>query len=516
MEQIKCTTARPRGYGFLIAIWILTLAAVALVIYTLFPPSKRSMAEAIEVADTHRPAETYRYLRYQAKLEVCGSYLDDLEEGDYQILFLAMYSLENYLEEDFGIYMGLNARKLDPVPDNAMELMGALELLLSGDFVPQRIYLGLDPAKLARHLAWEEEPNWQETFAALTRKYEEIQWEILLSYPSLKEWQELPEEERVQTLAEYEQAMEALVRLDNVQLSYFGGKEWLICNEDNYSGEGALNASVSHLLLLQVINQTYPVTQDNQSEAFEELEETLERWQSDPFYVKEQPEYTLVFLGDSIIGNYTDSLSVPGVVQNFTGAKAVNCGYGGLCMSEGEEIIAGVNLVSCLISGQVDAIPNEVPAYRGILELKENEPDNEKLVFFLNFGINDYMVGHPVEAADPYDAATYKGAMRTAIEQLQGAYPGAQIVIMTPTFINRFEQGTQRMSDMGGIMTDYVEAAVAVAGEYDLPCMNNYKDLDIDVEKEQEMLVADHVHLNENGRYRLGLLICQKLNEILP
>ena len=515
MEQIKCTTARPRGYGFLIAIWILALTAVALVIYTLFPPSEHGMAEAIEVTDTYRPAETYRYLRYQAKMEAFGSYLDDLEEGDYQMLFLGMYSLENYPEEDFEIYMGINARKLDPVPDNTMELMGALELLLSGDFMPQRIYLGLDPAKLAQHLAWEEEPKWRETFAALTRKYEEVQWEILLSYPSLKEWQELPEEERAQTLTGYEQAMEALVQLDNVQLSYFGGKEWLICNQDNYSGKGALNAGVSHLLLLQVINQTYQVTEENQSTALEELEETLERWQGDPLYVKERPEYTLVFLGDSIIGNYTGSLSVPGVVQNFTDARAVNCGYGGLSMSRGEEEMDGVKLVSSLISGQVDAIPNDVSAYEGILKLRENAPDNERLVFFLNFGINDYIAGYAVEAADAYDVTTYKGAMRTAIEQLQQAYPGAQIVIMTPTFINRFEQGTQRMSDVGGIMTDYVEAAVTVAEEYSLPCMNNYRDLDINVEKEQEMLVADHVHLNENGRYRLGLLICQKLNEIL-
>ena len=516
MEQIRCTTARPRGYGFLIAIWILTLAAVAMVIYTLFPPSERTMAEAIDAADTHRAAETYRYLRYRDKLEACQPYLGDLEDGEYQALFLAMYSLENYAEEDFGTYRGINTLKLEPAADNTMELAGMLELLLSSDILPERIYLGLDPVKLKHHLVWEEEPDWQEMITALSQEYEELQWEILLSYPSLAEWLELSDEERRQTVSGHEQAVETLVEMDNMQLFYIGGKEWLICNQDNYTDRGVLNASVSHNLLLQVFcDHKFQVTEINQEEVFEELEETLELWQEDAPDIKERTEYTLVFLGDSIIGNYTDSLSVPGVVQNFTGAKAVNCGYGGICLSEGEAGICGVDVVNSLIGGLADAIPDNVPAHSGIQKLNQSAIESGKLVFFLNYGINDYMVGHPVESEDAYDLTTYKGALRTAIERLQQTYPEARIVVMTPTFINTYENGNQRMSEVGGVMTDYVEAAVAVSQEYDIPCMNNYRDMEVDAENEKELL-ADGVHPNEKGRFRMGLLICRKLNELLP
>lgn len=516
MEQIRCTTARPRGYGFLVAIWILTLAAVAMVVYTLFPPSERTMAEAIEMTDTHRAAETYRYLRYRDKLEACQPYLGDLEDGEYQALFLAMYSLENYAEEDFGTYRGIDTLKLEPAADNTMELEGMLELLLSGDTLPERIYLGLDPVKLKHHLVWEEEPDWQEMITALSQDYEELQWEVLLSYPSLTEWLELSDEERKQAVSGYERAVESLVEMDNMQVFYVGGQEWLICNQDNYTGKSMLNASVSHNLLLQVFcDHNFLVTEANQTEVIEELEETLDLWQNDAPEVKERPEYTLVFLGDSIIGNYTDSLSVPGVVQNFTGARSVNCGYGGISMSRGETGNAGVDVVGSLISGQPGAIPDNVPAYSGIQELHQGVIESGKLVFFLNYGVNDYIVGHAVESADTYDHTTYKGAMRTAIEQLQEAYPEAQIVVMTPTFINTFENGNQRMSEVGGVMTDYVEAAVAVSQEYGIPCMNNYRDMEVDAENEKELL-ADGVHPNEKGRFRMGLLICRKLNEILP
>lgn len=519
MEQIRQTIARPKRYGFLAVIWILVLAAVAMAAYVLFPPSQHDIIEDYSVSDAHRPAEAYRYLRCQAKMEACQPYLADLEEGEFQAVFLAMYSLENYVQEDFAVYRGIPTMKMEPSLDNAMELLellGMLEELLEEGLPIERIYLGLDPVKLEQHLSWEEELDWQGTIAALLQEHEEIQWEVLLAYPSLQEWLQLPEQEQRQAEAAYERAMEALTAVEQLQLYYPGGQEWLICNQDNYAGEGMLNASVSHNLLLKVFcDRNYLITRDNREAALEELKETLELWRYEAPYVKRQEGYTLVFLGDSIIGNYTDSLSVPGVVKNFTGAQCINCGYGGLCLSKEDSGIAGVDVINALIQGSAQELPENVPAWEGIQELSRMEVSADRLVFFLNYGINDYMLGHPVESADAYAVTTYKGAMRTAVEQLQEAYPGAQIVIMTPTFISYYEYGTQRLSDAGGIMTDYVEAAAAVAGEYGLPCMNNYVDMEVNEENEKELL-ADGCHPNEKGRLRMGLLICRRLNDLLP
>lgn len=516
MEQIRQTTARPRGYGFLIVLWAVVLAVAAAVVYVLYPPSERAVLGDFVPSDAHRPAETYRYLRCQAKLEACEPYLTELEDGEYPAAFLGMYPLEHYVGEEFGLYRGINTLKLEVEADNAMELPGILERLLDCDAPLEQIYLGIDPVRLERHLSWEERPDWQETIAALIREHEDIQWEVLLAYPSLEEWLALSGDGQKQAVGAYGRAMDALAPLDNLLLFYIGGQEWLICNQDNYTGKGTLNESVSHSMLLQIFcDHRYMVTQENREAMLEELENTLEEWQREPPYVKNREDYTLVFLGDSVIGNYTGSLSVPGVVADFTRARVINCGYGGLCMAVGESGTAGVEVVRDMIAKDAENLPESVPAHDGIRELADSSVPGDRLVFFLNYGINDYMIGNPIETEDIYDTASYKGAMRTAVEELRSAYPQAQLVIMTPTFITYYGCGTEIMSDVGGVMTDYVEAAMAVAEEYGLPCMNNYEDMGVDADNEKELL-ADGAHPNERGRFRMGLLICRKLNEILP
>lgn len=240
-----------------------------------------------------------------------------------------MYSLESFEEEDFHSYRGVDTLKIDLVFENALELQGALSKLLACHTQPQRIYLGIDPMKLERHLLWERELDWQASVAAFVEEQEEIEWEMLLAYPSFGEWQSMTEEGREQGIAGYGRAMEALTSLENLLLFYVGDQEWLICNEQNYVGEGVLNASVTHRLFLHIFcDQGYRVTADNRKERLRELEETLGAWRQDPPFVKERSDVVLVFLGDSMFGNYTDSTGVPGVVENFTKARCINCGYG--------------------------------------------------------------------------------------------------------------------------------------------------------------------------------------------
>lgn len=515
MEQVRQTIAPTKGfYGFLIAIWIVVLAVVAVTVYIWFLPEEHRVMDRFAEAEAHRPGEAYRHWRYQAKLETCRPYLSALESGEYEAIFLAMYSLEHYEEEDFRTYRGVSTLKVEPELSNAMELLGILEELFSGGASPERIYLGIDPVKLEQRLAWEEELDWQGTIAALIQEHEEVQWELLLSYPSLAEWQQLSETEQQQALASYGRAMDVLSPLENLLLFYIGGQEWLICNQSNYTGEGVLSDSVSHTMLLNVFcDQNYLVTEDNREEMLEELAEALDIWQYEPPYVKRWTEDTLVFLGDSIFGNYTNSLSVPGVVENYTGARCINCGYGGICLSAGSLETVGVDVVSALCEGQEIAIPEGVPAYSGIRELRQSGAGSGRLVFFLNYGINDYLLGHPVESEDSHAVTTYAGAMRTVIEQLQTAYPGAEIVIMTPGFVNYGDNGTWVTGDMGSVLTVYVEAAMEVAQEYGLPYMNNYADMEAYAEKEN-VLTADGIHPNERGRFRIGMMVCEVLNHL--
>lgn len=491
--------------------WILALAAAVVVaLLILLPPAERVMAEAYTVAGTHWPAEAGRRQRYLAKAESCAPYLERVRTGEYGMIFLSVYSLESFVEEDFLSYRGISTVKLEPVLDNSLELLGVLESLLSGDVLPERICLGIDPVKLGSHFSWEEEPDWRQAVAALIERHGEIQWEVLLSYPSLTEWQQLTDDEREQGIAAYGQAMRSLSALDNVTLYYIGGLEWLICNQDNYAGEGVLNASVTKTMMLHMFcDGGYIVTRDRCAAALEELKRTLETWGNEPGYAHMPSDDTLVFLGDSVFGNYTDSTSIPGVVENFTGANCINCGYGGITLTKVGNM-SGVDVVENLCNGQTGDIAETVTAYEGIREFVREGTGDGRLIFLLNYGINDYMVGHPIASTDRYAVDTYAGALRTVIERLQASYPEAEILIVTPGYITFYDCGTYLAGETSRPLREYADEAMRIAQEYGLPYIDIYDVLER-YAREEEVLLPDGVHPSERGRFLLGRLICEKI-----
>ena len=180
--------------------------------------------------------------------------------------------------------------------------------------------------------------------------------------------------------------------------------------------------------------------------------------------------------------------------------------------------MAGVNIIEDLCNGRTGNIPEEMAAYSGIQELIRSGAGSGQLVFLINYGINDYMVGHPIESADKYARTTYSGAMRTAIEQLQTSYPGAEIVIVTPGYITFYDCGTYIASESGGPMKEYVEAATGIAREYGLAYIDIYQVLEKytrEEEVEVDVLLGDGIHPNERGRFLLGLLIGEKISDLL-
>ncbi|MDE6516917.1 MAG: hypothetical protein K2L18_03580, partial [Acetatifactor sp.] len=74
--------------------------------------------------------------------------------------------------------------------------------------------------------------------------------------------------------------------------------------------------------------------------------------------------------------------------------------------------------------------------------------------------------------------------------------------------------GTQVDGESGGVLAEYMEAAVKAAQEYGLPYMNIYEELET-CAAEDNLLEKDGIHLNEKGRFYLGMLICGKLNDMV-
>lgn len=115
---------------------------------------------------------------------------------------------------------------------------------------------------------------------------------------------------------------------------------------------------------------------------------------------------------------------------------------------------------------------------------------------------------------DSYDIGSYAGALRTGISTLKEAYPDAEILVLAPTYTAGFSGGTERNSEVGGILTDYVDATVRVAEVMGVHCINNYADSGINPDNQAQYL-ADGCHPNETGAFLLGNRIIEYMGRVV-
>lgn len=447
-------------------------------------------------------------LRYERRIKIIQEELNALKAGQYTALFLSMYPIRSYDINDLAYWRGLETFKAEMVMENGRELAGTLEYLQGLGEIPETVLLGLDPECL------EEEYPLEASLLKLIRQTPETAWEILLATPSLNYWAEKAEEEWQTTLAGYEKAAELLACEENVKLYFAGDQEWLVCNGGNYAEEKMPLQDVAKTLLAYYTRDEYRLTEENRSDRMAATKELLEDWRRQDRTVEGMEGRALVFLGDSTFGNFTGSLAITGVVEEFTGARVWNCGYGGMAAAYGDpECPALGDLLEAIESGDGSSLGGDQegpPAVLAVGKIKEIADTEEEVVVFLNFGINDYIKGFPIDNGDSHDSATYLGALRVAIEKLQVLFPKGRLVLVTPNFIKYNNYGTNPCGEDGNVLSDYVEGVRKLAEEYALPTLDFYEELGIDRENWAERL-QDEIHPNEATRFHMGMKVLEQL-----
>lgn len=412
---------------------------------------------------------------------------------EYNTVFLSMFPIDNFVENDFAHYRLQYTMKSSYCIPNLRTLKSYMNKITDSGNAVSTVYLGVRPEEIAA-----------DKLAALIREYPTITFHVILAHPSMEYWQSLSDEELASTLQKYREMTDILLCEGNVGV-YLFSKEWLICNPTNYSDEFLTTADISRIIMLNCDrDHKFLITMDNVDTVFEEFTQLLEANCTAPVTYPDLTGSKVVFFGDSVIGNYTDSTSIPGVVSGHTNATVYNCGYGGNSASYNPE--APINLpgiVEAFIKKDTTALPADTQVLKGMTEYLQDTSDTEKLCFVINYGLNDYFIGAPVSTEDPYDPASYSGALRTAITSLQEAYPDAQIILMAPNFASYFNNGTDKNSATGGILTDYVNAVVNLGTEYNLDVLNNYADLGINADNHHIHLI-DGCHPNEATRFTMG------------
>jgi hypothetical protein len=446
-----------------------------------------------------------------------------LKTEDYSAVFLSMLSPESYSEKDFDYYLALPTVSVGYRFTQLNDMGLILQKHVLSNKSPFFIFLGLDIRQIAEVSGYQEKDYRKAVKDFITlfvTAYPNISYEILLSYPSLEEWINLDATLRQKLLHAYRKIIPLFLDSHNISLFYTGCEDWLIANPGNYDPQGICHSDVAEQVLLMTLGAgKYLTVEENWEEKLERLEillqEALEMPRSpDDSYL------SVVFLGDSIMGNYSGSLSIPGAVAGLSSSTTYNCGYSGMSAAvyNKEDDLTLPQVLDSLIGGDLSLLPKDKPIYANMKAFLENWSTRKAyghLCFFINFGLNDYFGGVPLRSRDTQDIRTYTGALRSAVYRLERSFPGAKIVIMSPTFTMYFSEGTESLNTDGDQLIDYVAAAREVANETGRDFMDNYSNLGIN-DYNQARYLDDGVHPNERGRFLMATHIVKKLDSLYP
>lgn len=443
--------------------------------------------------------------------------LKQLSSQEYAGVFCSMYPITNFNQEDFTTYRGLNTLKAENTLRCTSDVGKYLATAFDSGNAIENIYLGLDPAGIwnscfRRESIW---TRWlSEDILIYTTAHPDVTFEILLPAPSLEYWLEKSAETTEEYLNAYSSLVCTLAPQNNITIYFMGGEEWLIANPDNYCAPLTTNEMISRkLMLFTFCDHEYQINVENASAQLNVLKELIMRERTTPSEYPDLSSWDIVFFGDSIIGNTTGSFSVPGIVTGLSQAQTYNCAKSGISAASAPDMeLSLLSSVDLFLRQDVTSVPDDCPFRDSLADYAATDHSSRNLCFVLNFGLNDYFCGYPISnPQNLWDDTTYAGALRSAIDRLQSNYPDASILVMTPNLTVLYDNGTQPLSEKGGVLTEYVDAALQVAAEMNVMCLDNYNDSGINADNAWTYL-SDGTHLNETGRFLLAQRIMYALS----
>lgn len=419
---------------------------------------------------------------------------------EYDSVFLSMFPIDNFTEESFHYWRGQTLVKSDVVLPNIDVISAYMKVISKSGNTITNAYIGIRPDKT--NLA---------DLVGITRTYNNVHYHIILSYPSIDYWRELPEEDFRETIMLYKKTAETLIQESNTTV-YLFSKEWLLCNPKHYEDTFLVNSDISLSMQLYCDrNHGYNLTTENFEENFDEFTTLLERERKQPVTYPDLSGTEIVFFGDSVIGNYTDNTSIPSIVHILSNAEVYNLGYGGNTATHIDNGITLTGIVEAFIHQDLSGIPTDKQIYSGMTSYLERESTIDPTYFVINYGLNDYFVRMPIENKDPYDIYSFKGALRTAIHSLQETYPHSKIILMTPNY-TAFRKPPKGMTESTDPFLSYVKAVSDIGTEMDIIVLDNYHALGIN-ESNYSKYLSDLVHPNEASRFRIAQMLCQLMKK---
>lgn len=247
--------------------------------------------------------------------------------------------------------------------------------------------------------------------------------------------------------------------------------------------------------------------------------------------VTKEEKYDIVFFGDSLVAGTEQYETIPALVGDSLGMKTLNAGFGGLSMAESAKegypgdfsyFYSMITLSELWKNNNLDTLKMAISSEEYIMpsgwlqkveDLSSLDISSVRLIL-IEYGVNDYLGGNSVEnVRDAYDIKSFSGALRKSIENLQAGNPDAQIVLVTPTYMQSDFGECTEYDFGGGTLDKYVDKEIEIAKEYDLPIVDNFHDGIINREN-LGTLTYDKLHANEEGSILISDNILKRLKEI--
>lgn len=241
---------------------------------------------------------------------------------------------------------------------------------------------------------------------------------------------------------------------------------------------------------------------------------------SKKYYPFDDSKMQIVFFGDSNIANEVEGQTIPDRVAELMDCEVYNCAVGGTTAAKinTENYFDRTGDLFCLYN--MSKIM-EIEDYQAMLDFREKLSYSEeegvgKLNMLVNldyakvdyivisYGINDYTAGIRADSAgNPYDETTYEGALRSSVERISELCPESTIILSTITYCAYAEDADKDGYSYdwgGGFITEYRDAAVRVASEYEnVFVIDNLELLGINDANYKDYL-SDGIHFNSEAQ----------------
>lgn len=315
----------------------------------------------------------------------------------------------------------------------------------------------------------------------------------------------------------------------------------------NYSG----TLAISYEELDEYVEYEQKYTLANESVRINNLSKTLR----DSINAKASQRLygkNIAFMGDSVIGNFYDnageSIGICNIIEQKTGAKVINCAFGGTRMAYRYSTsdtysdwnkLSGVELAKSIAktktmdveeafseqTAAATALASGITAYFTDRINSIKAIDWEKIDFILwEYGTNDFSTNVALNG-NALNTYAFIPMYQTAIQTILEAYPHIQIILITPTWRWYRDDNTGEYLESGdthkekdylgnwSTLPDFVNAIFEIANDNHLQVIDNYYALGANPYTYLEYFKStDGVHPNANGRIRIAQRIIDTIN----